>query len=169
MRLVGEAYFDVKRDSIQPFKVIANDMEVEVLGTQFNISNYPQETFVRTVLVEGSVRLNSKNIDKQVLLKPNQMAEMNKTASKISVADVKPSLYVGWTQGKLIFRNNSFDEICRALERKYAVKIELNNDRLKTAFFDASFDVETLEEVLESFQHSYPFEYKRVNDHVVID
>ena len=167
--LTGEAYFEVKKDTLHPFVVNSQDMKVEVLGTHFNISNYHKENFARTVLLEGSVKITESSRSNGIVLNPNQMAEKKKYDSEIKVKEVNPEFYVAWTQGKLIFRNNSFDEICRVLERKYAVQIKLNNEQLKAEIFDASFDIETIEEVLESFQRSYDFKFRKVDDQIQID
>ena len=166
--LSGEAFFDVAEDKNHPFIVEADAMKIKVLGTQFNVNNYAENKDVHTVLVEGSVNLfNSKKTD-DVLLKPNQKANWNKTDNTIKIENVNPYRYTAWVEGKLIFRNAKFTEISRALERKYDVEIEVENKELEKEIFDASFDIETIREVLESFKRSYSFEYRIEKNHIII-
>ncbi|RXG29953.1 FecR family protein [Leeuwenhoekiella marinoflava] len=166
--LSGEAFFDVAEDKNHPFIVEADAMKIKVLGTQFNVNNYAENKDVHTVLVEGSVNLfNSKKTD-DVLLKPNQKANWNKTDNTIKIENVNPYRYTAWMEGKLIFRNAKFTEISRALERKYDVEIEVENKELEKEIFDASFDIETIREVLESFKRSYSFEYRIEKNHIII-
>ena len=77
--LTGEVYFEVAKDKTRPFRVSVNDMQVNVLGTHFNVNAYDDEDAVNTTLLEGSVLLTEK--DKKVLLKPGQQAQTTKVGS----------------------------------------------------------------------------------------
>lgn len=166
--LTGEAFFEVAEDKTHPFIVESDAIKIKVLGTKFNVNNYAENQNIHTVLVEGSVSLlNPKNSD-EILLKPNQKADWNRKDNTIHVENVDPYRYTAWMDGKLIFRNAKFNKISRALERKYNVKIEMENKELEKEIFDASFDIESIREVLESFKRSYSFEYKIDKNHITI-
>ncbi|RXG13336.1 FecR family protein [Leeuwenhoekiella aestuarii] len=166
--LTGEAFFEVAEDKTHPFIVESDAIKIKVLGTKFNVNNYAENQNIHTVLVEGSVSLlNPKNSD-EILLKPNQKADWNRKDNTINVEDVDSYRYTAWMDGKLIFRNAKFNKISRALERKYNVKIEIENKELEKEIFDASFDIESIREVLESFKRSYSFEYKIDKNHITI-
>ena len=154
--LKGEAYFDVAKDSIHPFMVNAADIDVKVLGTQFNVSAYPEEHTVNTVLVEGAVNVSSRTQkDSSLELQPSHRAIWNKESKRITVDKVDTNIYTGWIVGKLIFKNVPFSEICRRLERHYNLTIVNKNEALKSERFDATFDIETIEQVLQSFKENH--------------
>src|SRR5690606_20929842 len=170
--LTGEAYFEVAKDERHPFVVNAEEIQIEVLGTKFNVSHYPEDSDINTVLVEGSVRLQIKGDDypghESILLEPGNKAEWQKDGSEILVENVDTSLYTAWVQGKSVFRNTSFRQIRQALERRYNITIKNNNGHLDEQLFDATFDIETIDQVLESFNKSYAIEYNIVDNEVII-
>ncbi|NKI27599.1 DUF4974 domain-containing protein [Arenibacter sp. 6A1] len=170
--LTGEAFFEVAEDKEHPFIVNANDMEVKVLGTKFNVSHYPEDPNIQTVLVEGSVSLQLKNGENSqfgpTILAPGHKGEWRKNENGISVENVDTNLYTAWVQGKLVFRNTSFKAIRKALERRYNLTIINKNPVLDDQVFDATFDIETIEEVLESFGKSYDIAYTIKNNEVII-
>lgn len=170
--LTGEAYFEVAKDDKNPFVVNVNEIQIAVLGTKFNVSHYPEDSNINTVLVEGSVQLQVKGDEylgsKSILLRPGYKGEWQKNSSEISIESVDTSLYTAWIQGKLVFRNTSFRQIRQALERRYNITIKNNNTHLDEQLFDATFDIETIEQVLESFNKSYAIEYNIVDNEVII-
>ncbi|GGW22005.1 FecR family protein [Arenibacter certesii] len=170
--LTGEAYFDVFEDKEHPFVVYANEMEIQVLGTEFNVSHYPENDHIQTVLVEGAVALQIKGDSATdaitTRLEPGTKGEWLKSGSTIAVENVDTKLYTAWTQGKLVFRNTEFKKIRQALERHYNVAITNNNPLLDQQVFDATFDIETIDQVLESFNKSYAIEYDIENKEVII-
>lgn len=171
--LEGEAYFDVAKDAKHPFIVNAHDMNVRVLGTEFNISTYPEDLSINTVLVEGAVSIfgNDKKYDKatSLELKPGFKASWNKTKNNISIEEVDTNVYTGWINGKLIFKNIQFKNIIKKLERNYNVTIINNNTKLNEQFYDATFDTETIEQVLNSFNKSYEIEYTIEKNKIIIN
>ncbi|MEX0315143.1 MAG: FecR family protein [Allomuricauda sp.] len=155
--LKGEAYFNVAKDSLHPFIVNAESVDVQVLGTQFNISSYPEDPSINTVLVEGSVKITPENQEiNSILLEPNHKASWNKGSNLMSSEKVDTEIYTGWITGKLIFKNTPFLEIQRKLERHYNVTIINENEALKSERFDATFDIETINQVLLSFKENHP-------------
>lgn len=171
--LEGEAYFNVTKDAKHPFIVNAADINVRVLGTEFNVSTYPEDLSINTVLVEGAVSIfgNDKKYDKatSLELKPGYKASWNKTKNNISVEEVDTDIYTGWKNGKLIFKNIQFKNIIKKLERHYNVTIINNNSKLDEKNYDATFDVETIEEVLNSFNKNYEIEYTIENNKIIIN
>ena len=170
--LTGEAYFDVTEDKEHPFVVNTNAIDIQVLGTKFNVSNYPEDDNINTVLVEGVVKLQrtekkSSNLD-SVMLEPGHKGEWNKDNNEITVLNVDTSLYTAWLGGKLVFRNTSFKQIREALQRHYNVIINNNNKELEEQLFDATFDVETIDQVLETFNKSWAIEYAIIENEVII-
>lgn len=160
--LNGEAYFQVAKDSLHPFAVFADELGVRVLGTEFNISSYQEDSNISTVLVEGSVELfDSKKPMETSLLVPGYMAAWNKFDKKISMNKVDVNLYTGWMDGKMVFRRVSFKNMIKKLERSYNVSISSNNEVLNNEIFSATFhvDIENIEKVLEYINLQQPFTY----------
>lgn len=170
--LKGEAYFDVSEDKNHPFIVNADELNVRVLGTQFNISAYGEDNLLNTVLVEGSVHIYEgdkiEGANNAVILSPGHMATWNKKRKSINVNEVDANNYIGWVAGKLVFVNTPFSQIIKKLERNYNVEIINNNLILDTQLYDATFDVETIEEVLNTFSKSYAIKYTISDNKIII-
>ncbi|MFC4219138.1 FecR family protein [Flagellimonas marina] len=166
--LLGEAYFEVARDEQSPFIVQANDMEVEVLGTHFNVSSYEGSNH-HTVLVEGSVQVNNKiaktlNFE-PLVIKPGQKASLVPEGLNINEVDVKD--YIGWTQDLLIFNDDSFTEIIQKIERRYNVEVENNYSELNDSRFHGKFSEESIIDLMNTFKESANFDYL-INDGKII-
>lgn len=170
--LEGEAFFDVAKDIKHPFIVNADDLNVRVLGTHFNVSNYLEDAHTEVVLVEGSVGMytvNEKfNADKNTILKPGFMGSFNKENTQINTKSVVTDVYTSWINGGLVFRNISFKNIVTKLERHYNVTIENKNQKLDSSMFYANFADEPIEKVLSYFNDVYGIKYTINNNQILI-
>ncbi len=170
--LEGEAFFEVSKDKNHPFIVSSGNMDVEVLGTKFNVNAYPEEANINTVLVEGSVRLDTNEtedgIDSLVLLEPGHIAHWDTNSKTAETEEVDTDLYTSWMQGKLVLRGMKFKDIVKKLERHYGVSIENKNEELENRVFTATFDVETIEEVLNTFVAETDFDYLMEKNKITI-
>lgn len=119
--LTGEAYFEVAKDKKRPFRVLVNDMQVNVLGTHFNVNAYDDEATVNTTLLEGSVLLTEKG--KKVLLKPGQQAQKQKLGDIVVNDNVNLEEVMGWKNGIFYFDNASLQMVLRELSRWYGVDV----------------------------------------------
>ena len=131
--LSGEAFFDVKHDKEHPFIVQIEDFRVKVLGTKFNVSAYPTDNIVETVLAEGKVSMEKNNsgmFDKAIDLIPNQMASFNRTTLETSVKQVDTDNYILWTEGLLKFESTDLSRITKRLERYYNIRFQYNEPLL---------------------------------------
>lgn len=126
--LIGEAYFEVAHNKQMPFKVRANNMTVEVLGTHFNIMTYENEELTHTTLLEGSVKvtLNVKG-EPAFTLAPGQQALLKKGAEKYNVHKVDIDAVTAWKNGKFQFNGDNIQTIMRQIERWYDVDIQYSN------------------------------------------
>lgn len=168
--LSGEAYFDVTKNEFNPFIVNVDDLEVRVLGTQFNVSAYSEDEYIDVVLVEGSVNLNKRDrIEGDVVeLSPGQKGSYKQNSDSITVNEVNASLYTSWMQGHLVFRDLTFNSILTKLERHYNIEIENTNMELGREIFNASFDNVEVEKVLSYFNDTHKIEYLIENNKVLI-
>ena len=169
----GEAYFDVTKDKDHPFIVNANNINVEVLGTEFNMSFYPEDNDINTVLVEGSVKLyesdKENSVKKPTILRPGYKAAWSKNKEKMSINKVDVNTYTAWKDGNLIFKNTSFNNILKKLERKFNIVIDNKNAFLDKQIYTAYFlDNESIENILEYFSEDTAFNYTIDNNKITI-
>lgn len=171
--ITGEAYLDVAKDANHPFIVNANDLNIRVLGTQFNVSAYREDEATEVVLVEGSVSLYTEsegyNTDKNTLLEPGFLGSLNKSNNNISTSEVITSIYTSWISGKLVFRNMTFKNIVKKLERHYDVTIINNNTELMNEVFNANFGNESIEKVLGELKANYGINYRFLDNKIIIE
>ena len=171
--LTGEAFFNVAKDAMHPFTVNADEVDVKVLGTQFNVSSYPEDETINTVLVEGSVELYSqksgKNGRKSIGLNPGFSASWKKSQGKMVIEKADTEMATAWIEGRLVFKHMAFDNIVKKLERHYNVEIINNNPDLSDDLITASFDVETIEEVFKVISEIHPISYKIEGDKIFIN
>jgi hypothetical protein len=128
--LSGEAFFDVRKNEKQPFVVKTADMQVEVLGTRFNVTAYPEDFAVQTVLAEGSVEIKSALAGRRakgVLLKEGELAYFNKKTKETRTQNVDVTEYTLWTQGLFKFSNTDFNRITKKLERFYNIQFQFDD------------------------------------------
>ena len=171
--LEGEGYFKVSKNKNSPFIVKSNGITTEVFGTEFNISSYADDSFTSVVLIEGSVGVTD-NSEKQSNLKPNLMLKPNEMASKnmgseISIEQVDIAEHVSWIDGTLFFKNESFGSIVKKLQRHYNVVVTNNNKALEEKKFTGRFDIESVEQILKTFQKTNNFSYIITKNNIVIN
>ncbi|MRG48921.1 DUF4974 domain-containing protein [Chitinophaga sp. SYP-B3965] len=119
VELEGQGYFEVAQNAAQPFKVKANDMEVQVLGTHFDIMAYADENTINTTLLQGAVQVKEGNETR--LLKPGQQAILKSHTFTVQEADVRKVL--AWKNGLFVFNNMALPAILREVARWYDVEI----------------------------------------------
>lgn len=154
VELTGEAYFNVEKQK-QPFIVKTQFGKVEVLGTEFNVKAYENETF-STTLESGLVVFTNK-YGKQANLEPGMQVVFDDANFKLRRVETK--LFTSWKEGQLIFRDEPLQNMVARLERWYNVKIELKDDRIKNLKFTGTIEMETFSEVLELIKVTTPIKY----------
>ncbi len=130
VELIGEAFFKVAHNKNLPFKVKTGMLEVEVLGTSFNVSAYEDEENQSVVLVEGKVQLNNLDGNKIANILPGQMVVKN-SSDKVLVTNVNTYSHTSWKEGKVSFTAERMVDIAKKLERWYNVEITFKNENLK--------------------------------------
>lgn len=173
--LEGEAFFEVAKNEKQPFIVKAGNLDVRVLGTHFNVSAYPADATIETVLLEGSVAVEKPKAfglgKTEVVLKPSQKAIFKKEESEITVTDeADVDIYIAWTYGWLKYERESLSSVLRKVERYYNVEIQLPanypGDDLITGKLDLK---ESLNAVMVVLADASRFEYRINGNKVFIE
>lgn len=134
VELLGEAYFDVEKNPNKPFLVNTKNVNTRVLGTEFNVSAYPNEE-LNITLVEGSVELNSKQISGKVRLMPGDNANLKIGGDQIDVSQVDVRKYTAWRDGYFYFEKERLEDILTKLERWYDFKVFYQNPAVKDYAF----------------------------------
>ncbi|MCI9843349.1 FecR family protein [Flavobacterium pectinovorum] len=170
VQLAGEAFFDVAKDKAHPFTVKTQEVSVEVLGTRFNADAYRDNSSTDIVLVEGKVSLykGQRTNENQVYLKPGSKGSNTKGQFAITTEEVNTDYYTAWVKGSLVFKNASFSDIIKKLERRYNVTFINRNKMLGKEIFNARFDNEPIEVVLKYFSDSYAIDYTINRDKITI-
>tara|TARA_R110002020_G_scaffold187291_2_gene385499 strand:- start:1962 stop:3146 length:1185 start_codon:yes stop_codon:yes gene_type:complete len=171
VELQGEAYFEVTKDKKHPFVVKTKNLDIEVLGTQFNVAAYQNDPKTNVVLVEGAVEIDFQSKENKInntILHPGDMAIHNATNNSSIVNKVQPELYTSWIDGKLVFRNIEFNQLLTRLERHYNVSI-INKDKgLGKEILNANFGDANIEEVFDYFNQIHEINYEITNSEIVI-
>jgi len=126
VELTGEAYFEVAKDKIHPFIVLAKNQQVKVLGTHFNINTYTDEPEAKTTLLEGSINILNLTSDNSSLLLPNQQAVISGSSLQVKTIDAETA--VDWKNGDFIFKDERLESIMRKVARWYNVDVVYENN-----------------------------------------
>lgn len=156
IKLEGEAWFEVKPDTNNPFEITAGNSTVRVLGTSFNLSAYPAENYIEVVLKEGKVEFSRDSTT--VSLKPSERLVYRDGRVTKNTAD--PEKYNSWKDGKLIFREDPMAEVARRIERWYNVRVKLADPELEKYSFRGTFEDDKLEDVMMMLAMTSPISYK---------
>lgn len=119
--ITGEAYFEIAEDAQRPFVVRKGDMEIQVLGTSFDVNAYDDEPAIKVTLLEGKVRVAS-GPDQSAILRPGQQARIGRDIAVAS--DVSIDEAVAWKNGKFRFNVTGIQEVMRQIARWYDVEVE---------------------------------------------
>ncbi|WP_295117729.1 FecR family protein [uncultured Chitinophaga sp.] len=132
VEVTGEAYFEVAQNISQPFIVkISEGMQVEVMGTRFNVNAYADEAAITTTLLDGGVNINNGGLRKT--LKPGQQASVKGNDVKIS-NDVDTDLAVAWKNGFISFQGAGLQDVMRKVARWYDLQVVYEGKIPETEF-----------------------------------
>lgn len=192
--LTGEAYFDVVKNSSKPFIIHTSKMDIKVLGTAFNVKCYPGEKNSETSLIHGSIEVTLKDRQEKIFMKPNeklilcnddvkplkinavpQRQPAVKSAPIIQLIDhltIFPKdnsvVETAWVDSRLVFNEETLEDIAVKMERWYGISIVITNEKLKKIHLTGSFERETIYQALNALQLTTPFTYKIDMDIITI-
>jgi ferric-dicitrate binding protein FerR (iron transport regulator) len=150
--LEGEGYFEVAKNKEQPFIVKANQLNIKVQGTKFNVDAYDDNLSVSVALVEGSVMLqdNSGKENKDLMqLSPNQVATLDAASQTLTKTDVTDlNKYTAWINGRIVFFGDPIQTVVKKLSKWYNVDIVISDKKLEGYKFTGTFINEPVEQVL---------------------
>lgn len=166
--LVGEAFFEVAKDKEHPFIVKTDDMEVEALGTTFNVKAYEDDARIIATLFSGSVRVSAGRYN--VILSPDEGAIWRRKSGKLAVRKLDNSNYAKmWRDNELVFSGETLEEIAVILNRMYNVQIVFKSDEIKKFRFTGVICNNSLDNIIELISLTSPITYKTVGDTIELN
>ncbi|MGB7395554.1 MAG: FecR domain-containing protein [Pricia sp.] len=167
--LVGEGYFDIAKSNV-PFQVNTENLSTKVLGTQFNVSAYDDDTEKEVILVEGFVELYQAGNEREpVKMTPNQKAALTDNLDNLAIENIDVSRHLGWTEGVLVFHNDNIATILKKMRRRFNLNTQNNYKKLNDLNFNGRFKDESMEEILMTIQAHTDFSYLLTDKTLTID
>lgn len=148
VELEGEAFFDIKPDSLHPFRVEMGKLKVKVLGTRFNASYMPAFNTEEVTLQSGHVEVSGFRAQ-PVTLHPNQSCSYDPRSGHVSVKEVESSNYCSWTGESIVFENMALRDILTNLEHWYNVRFQIGEGVDTSTRISFTLRPETLEQTLD--------------------
>lgn len=166
VELKGEAYFEVAKNKNKPFRVKTASQTIEVLGTHFNINGYADESWTKTTLLEGSVKISHN--DKSIILKPGQQAltDISTTYIRTSIVDTEEVL--AWKNGYILFEDADIRSIMKKLSRWYDIEVEYDGEVTNQKFGGAFQQSASLEELLKYLESYGDVHFKTQGRRVIV-
>ncbi|MFY9150372.1 MAG: FecR domain-containing protein [Prolixibacteraceae bacterium] len=160
VKLNGEAYFKVFHNKKQPFIVNTGYVEVEALGTAFNLSAYSGDYTISATLEEGKVKItDEKKSDKIMYLDPDCQVNYYPTTNTYKTSHVRVQDVIAWKDGVLIFNETPFYEMAAKLGHWFNADIKITDESIANYRFTGTFTSESLEQVMELLTLSTPISY----------
>lgn len=166
--LEGEAFFEVARDTLRPFTVATDQISTRVLGTSFNIKAYRDEQIIQVAVASGKVKVSQNFSKKEYYLLPGKAVSYHAEDQSIQVADFNKREVLAWKDGMLYFKDASYQDVEKALERWYGIEIQVKGDIKQEWQYSGSFQQESLENVLKSIGYVQQFSHQRTGNQVVL-
>lgn len=165
--LSGEAFFDIKRDTLRPFLIKSKDVTTKVLGTSFNVKE--DDGNVNVSVLTGKVKVfteDSNSVHNEVFLVPGQQAEYNDMHQTMRKSSTDLDDVLAWKNDVIYFDKADFSSVAYELERWYGVKIE--QKKIIGGTFSGRFKNKSLKEVLKGLSYTTHFEFEIENETVLI-
>lgn len=184
--LSGEAFFDVVHDADRPFIIHASAIDIRVLGTAFNVKAYPEDAKTETSLIRGRIEVSFRNRpNDKIILTPNEklVVDNQRSADSVQQDNALPLMAINklkinptdstvaetqWVENRLVFNDESLEDLVVKMERWYGVEIEIRETFLKGKRFTGNFQNENIEQAMEALAISYPFSFERNGNKIFI-
>lgn len=160
VKLSGEGYFEVKKNTEKKFIVNTGYIDVTVLGTKFNLYAYEDKDIIEMALVEGHVNVSTSQPPYQTIcVKPNEKVTYNKYDNKLNIEKTTTKIETAWLNKELVFREEKLENVFQCLSRKFRVKFSIDSSISVDDVYTGAFDDEKIEDILEVLKIHYGFNY----------
>lgn len=158
--LRGEGYFEVKADAQHPFIVHTPRLTVTATGTAFNVNAYETDSVTAVTLTEGKVRI-ALGKTPAFALAPGEQVLYNQVANRYRIQQTDPYKWYAWKDGRLVFRDDPLEYVFKRIGRTFNVDIRIEDATLGRHVYRATFENESLDEILRLLQMTAPIAYDR--------
>lgn len=168
--LQGEALFKVAKDTEHPFTVQAGQLNIEVLGTSFDVQAYGDLKTIETTLIEGTVRVRKAGSDDEsIVLHPSQHLTYSKNTSEIRVEEVNTEIYTDWVDGVFRFQDTRLEDVLKKVATWYKMEVVYKNSRLKDLRFTGALEMKnTVEYNLKLISLTASVKFKIANKSIIV-
>jgi len=170
VHLSGEAFFDVAKSPDCPFRVMVNDFQIEVLGTSFNVQDYPENKDIVVCLDEGNINLTLPT-EKKYPVQPGERLVYNKDNQQCTISKMNDMQRLSmWKQNVIVFKDTPLPEVIKILNRWYNVEFKVEDENVLKYVYTLTSDNTLLEKVLMDLEKIAPvkFEYNEDKKEVIV-
>ncbi|WCT12078.1 FecR family protein [Mucilaginibacter jinjuensis] len=165
----GRAFFDIRHDDKHPFIVKTRRVNITVLGTSFDVSNYKKDGQTRVSVVTGKVGVSLTNRSKDVLmLLPQQQIVLSNITNQLIKEPVHEAMVNAWCKNSFVFEQESLANVFNALEKEYNTKITVENKELLNERISIKLGNQHLDTIMEILSFTKHFKYQIANDSTVV-
>lgn len=166
--LIGEAYFEVKKNQKNPFIVNADGMKIKVTGTSFNVSAYPSDDVITATLDDGRILIGSEDPEAVMYeMQPGQTAVYDK---KSASCDIRTDEFYkdasGWTENRLVFRNTPLEDVLEILSRQFDVRFDIRADRITKFTYNFVCKANDIGNIMHTMETITPIKFNKVSEDV---
>lgn len=168
--LEGEAYFVVAKNKNRPFIVNLNGPAIQVVGTSFNVQDYPENKDIVVCLDEGSINLTLPT-EKKYPVRPGERLIYNKESNECTISRMEDMRRLSmWKQNVIVFKDTPLPEVIKVLNRWYDVDFKIEDERALTYVYTLTSDNTLLEKVLMDLEKIAPvkFDYNEDKKEVIV-
>lgn len=162
----GEAYFEVTSSAEHPFVVNTPTIQVSATGTKFHVADFAKSPVKEVSLLSGKVAVGKFGAHENMIpildMQPGQHLEYDLLGNSAHVTEGDLYKYYAWKDNKMVFRNDLMTDVVKRISQLYGVEIELQGEELKDYRYRATFEEESLYDILKLLKLSAPIEYKEV-------
>jgi len=167
VELVGEAFFEVARDTSKPFVIEAGDVLIEVLGTSFNVEAFADRDSILVYVETGKVRLSHQG--NAVTLTPGMQGVYDKNTGLMNIVFDSDENTDAWRDHKLVFKRTKLSRVIKTINELYATNIEIGSEAIANCKLSVRFDDESLDNILDIIVSTLNLELTKVDSKITLD
>jgi ferric-dicitrate binding protein FerR (iron transport regulator) len=160
--LSGEGYFEVASDEDNPFTVETDNLRVQAAGTAFHVEAYPKDSLVSVTLARGKINVGIEH-SRPIAMLPNERMEYNRNEALYKIRRTDAYKWYAWKDGIMVFRDDPLDYVFKKIGQTFNVKIEVMDTSIGRHLYRATFEEESLDEILRLLSMTAPIRYKYFN------
>ena len=166
--LNGKGFFKIEKDSLKPFIVKALDVEIKVLGTQFEVDIDSLKENVRISVTEGRVQVKHRKIKDNFFLEKDQMLMLNKHGKIVKQEKLNDNNYLVWKTGTLLFHNTHIGEVVEQISQYYNVGITIKDPEINNFLITTKIQNQSLQDVIFILEKSLGIDIEKKDNNLIL-